>query len=75
MTKYRAIVSITFDDADLQEIANEFGVGNVDPHEALNGSLDNLDFGSGWIEQLFADGSPQICRMSGGIDVEVDYHD
>ena len=76
MTNYRAIVSITFDDDDLSEVAEAFGLdSNPDALEMLNGSLDNLELGSGWVEQLFADGRPTIGRLSGGIMVEISEHD
>ena len=76
MSKYRAIVSITFDDDDLQYLAEALDIDNInDPQEALNGSLDNLDLGSGWLEQFYVDGEPQIFRLSSGIQVEVSDHD
>jgi hypothetical protein len=79
MTTYRAIVSITFDDDDLQAMADNLGVEverlRRDPGSTLNGCLDNLEFGGAWIEQLFADGEPTIMRLSGGIQVEVNPHE
>ncbi len=75
MSKYRAIVSITFDDDDLKDFANQIGTDNLDASDAVNGSLDNLEFGSGWLEQLFEDGKPTIWRASGGIKVEVNEHE
>lgn len=47
----------------------------ADAHNDLNGALDNLPFGSSWIEQIFEDGKPIIRRLSGGIMVEVNDHD
>lgn len=77
MTQYRAIVSITFEDDDLQELAEALGVpvDRLDPHESLWGSLDILELGSGWVEQFFVDGEPTIARLSGGIAVEVNPHE
>lgn len=79
MTKYRAIVSITFNDDDLEEMAGNIGVEPDlllrDPGSTLDGCLDNLEFGSAWIEQLFRDGEPTIVRLSGGIQVEVNEHE
>lgn len=76
MANYRAIVSINFDDDDLNELAEYLGVdaGSLDPSDSVNGALDNLEFGSGWLEQLFADGRPTITRLSEGINVEVNEH-
>jgi hypothetical protein len=67
MDHYRAIVSIEFDDEELEEI---FGPG-TSASEAVNGELDNLTFGSGWVEQIFRNTKPLIARLSGGINVEV----
>lgn len=77
MKQYRAIVSITFDDDDLKELADAIGVPSdqIRADDALDGSLDNLDFGSGWVEQFFVDGQPTILRLSGGILVEINEHD
>lgn len=77
MTTYRAIVSITFDDEDLAELAGIFGVepDRMDPQASLDGALDNLELGSGWVEQFFCDGEPAIFRASGGMMVEVNEHD
>ena len=77
MTLYRAIVSITFDDDDLQEFANAIGieVDRLKPHETLDGCLDNLEIGSPWVEQFFVDGQPTIARLSGGIQVEINEHE
>lgn len=75
MANYRAIVSITFDDDDLEQLAEECGIERIDAYESINGSLDNLELGTGWLEQLFKNGNPTIHRMSGGINVEVNDHD
>jgi len=77
MTTYRAIVSVTFDDDDLQELADNLGINaaRLDPLEAINGSLDNIDLGSAWVEQLFKDGKPTVIRLSGGITVEINDHE
>lgn len=77
MTKYRAIVSITFDTDDLEEAAESFGVDvdRLDPSETLNGYLDNLGLGYAWVEQMFEDGRPTIGRLSGGITVEINEHE
>lgn len=77
MTQYRAIVSITFDDDDLEELANAHGIsaGEIHADEALDGTLDNLDLGNGWVEQFFVNGQPTITRLSGGIAVEINPHE
>jgi len=75
MTQYRGIVSVTFDDEDLQELCDACGVESMDPYDAIQGSLDNLELGSGWLEQFFVNGSPKIGRLSGGISVEVNEHE
>jgi len=71
MSKYRAIVSITFDDDDLEELAEVLEFDNPDAQDVLQGSLDNFVLGYPLIEQIFKDGEPTICRLSGGIMVEV----
>ena len=73
MSKYRAIVSIEFDDEEVQEFAEMIGAGSIDPDDYVSGHLDEI-FGSTWIEQLFKDGEPTIYRLSGGIMVEVSEH-
>lgn len=77
MANYRAIVSITFDDDDLESMAESYGIpeDRIDANEILTGSLDNLELGSGWIEQIFKDAEPCIFRLSGGIMIEVNEHD
>lgn len=77
MTTYRAIVSVTLDEDDLQELADNIGidVNKLDPLEAVNGSMDNIDLGSAWVEQLFKDGKPMITRLSGGIAVDINEHE
>lgn len=76
MVKYRAIVSVTFDDEDLAQLAKLLDVEpNLDPLQTLDATLDNLELGSGWIEQLFANGRPMMLRVSGGIMVEVNEHE
>jgi hypothetical protein len=67
MDHYRAIVSIEFDDEELEDI---FGPG-TSASEAVNGELDNLTFGSGWVEQIFRNKKPLIAQLSGGISVEI----
>lgn len=77
MTTYRAIVSITFDDEDLSKLASAIGVGcneRLDPTNALDGELDCMSLGTGWVEQLFIDGEPTITRV-GGMSVVVSEHD
>lgn len=77
MTKYRAIVSIFFDDEDLAELAEHIGVdvSRMDPHETLSGELDNLGIGRAWIEQVFENGMKTIRRGGGGMMVEINAHD
>lgn len=76
MAKYRAIVSIEFDSDDLEQFAeqNGFRSDDIDPMEFIGGEMDNLSVGSGWIEQMFVNGRPQITRLSGGIDVQINEH-
>ncbi len=71
MSKYRAIVSITFDDDDLDDFSEWNDGKHCDAQEILQGSLDNFVLGCPWIEQIFKDGEPTIRRLSGGIMVEV----
>lgn len=75
--KYRAIVSITFDDDDLAELAENVGCepDEMNASDAIDGELSNMSFGNTWIEQLFRNGKPTIMRLSGGIKVEVNEHD
>ncbi len=54
MKSYRATVTIEFDDEDLQGLAETLGADNINPHDALNGALDNLDIGVGIIETMRA---------------------
>ena len=77
MAQYRAIVSITFDGEELKDLAESLGVepDRLDPHQSLDGALDNLELGSAWVEQFFVDGSPTIARLSGGIMIEVNEHE
>lgn len=75
MINYRAIVSITFDSEDLQDFADSLGVNGIKPDEALDGVLDNLEFGNGWTEQIFQSGKPTIIRLSNGILVEISPHE
>ena len=73
MPKYRAIVSIIFDEDDLEDMADEMGIDaeDVDIHQAISGDLDSLSIGCPWIEQIFVDREPTIHRLSGGIDIVV----
>ena len=74
MSKYRAIVSITFDDDDLKELAENIGINSSNDYGAddmLQGELDNFCLGSTWVEQIFKDGEQTIRRLSGGMMVEV----
>lgn len=76
MAKYRAIVSITFDDEDLEELKDQLDViSHLDPIETIRGELDNLSFGSAWIEQVFKNESPMIHILTEGIKVTVSPHD
>jgi hypothetical protein len=78
MSKYRAIVSFTFDDGDLADLAENLGIypSRLQPDDAINGEIDNLSFCSGWLEQLFRDGQPTIRRLTGdGISVEISPHE
>ena len=45
---YKAIVTIEFDDEDLDSI----GCAGDDPYDALFGELQNFNLGSSWIESL-----------------------
>lgn len=80
MTVYRAIVSVTFTDRDIREMAEamdvEFERLANDPLSLVSGELDNLSLGSTWVEQLFEDGRPTMFRLSSGdINVEIGPHD
>lgn len=54
LIKYKAIVSIEFDSDDLAELAAHYGVEpeRMNPRDTLFGALQNLELGTGWIEQL-----------------------
>ena len=73
MSKYRAIVSIEFDDDDISEaLGGDVGRSrNIDPQDFIYGELDNLSVGGGWVEQLFVDGEASIIRLSPGMTVEI----
>jgi hypothetical protein len=74
--RYRAIVSIEFDDEDLATLAAQLGTDDLDPADAVGGELDSMALGSGWVEQLFRNGRPTIHRLTGdGIQVTVNDHD
>jgi hypothetical protein len=77
MAKFRAIVSIEFDDEDLASLSEHLGIepARLDPSEAINGVMDNSSFGNSWIEQIFQDGRATLTRISGGILTEIDPHD
>jgi hypothetical protein len=75
MSKYRAIVSITFDDEDLEEMAENIGIKSIDVDQMLQGELDNFGLGCPWIEQIFKDRNPTIRRLSKGIMIEVSEDD
>ena len=79
MTKYRAIVSIYFDDEDLEELADELGIEperlSRDLHSTINGDLDQLSLSSNtWIEQIFVDGDPQVAHFGETMTVIVTDH-
>jgi len=71
MSKYRAIVSITFDDDDLDDFSEWNDGKHCDAQEILQGSLDNFVLGCPWIEQIFKDGKPMIRRLTKGVMVEI----
>ncbi len=76
MARYRAIVSITFNDEELDDLAKAIGARRrVEPFEALTGELDNFGLGTYWIEQVFRDREPTMVRLSGGIQVEISDHE
>lgn len=76
MSRYRAIVSIEFDSEDLETLAENLGIGEMDPDEAVQGELDNFGLGTGWIEQLYRNGQPTIHRIGDdGIQITVNDHD
>lgn len=75
MAQYRALVSIEFDSNDLAELCESLGIDSISPDEAITGELDNLSLGSGWVEQIFRNGEETILRLSGGLMVEINYHD
>jgi hypothetical protein len=51
---YKAIISIEFDEDDIEEWRNSLGVTKqrFDVHEALFGELQNFPLGSPWIESI-----------------------
>lgn len=57
MASYTATVTIKFDDEDIQELCDHYGIDyeRVSPVELLHGSLDNLDIGQGFVEQIVTD--------------------
>lgn len=77
MSKYRAIVSIEFDQDDLDELCGMAGIdsGSIDPSDAISGCMDDLPFGYAWIEQLYQDGRETILRLSDGISVDISSHE
>ena len=77
MIQYRAIVSIYFDEEDLADLAENFGVDpeRLDAGDCINGALDNLDFGRGWLEQIYVNGSPRIGYLTEGITVMISPHE
>ncbi len=79
MNQYRAIISINFDDEDIKEYAEMIGVSeerlSQDVDMLVNGVLDNIEFGSTWLEQLFINKNPSILRLTEGTTVEVSPHE
>ena len=51
---YKAIISIEFDDDDIEEWRESLGASKqrFDIHEALFGELQNFPLGSPWIESI-----------------------
>lgn len=76
MARFRAIVSIEFDDEDLKSFAESLGIDIIDPDEAIQGELDNFGIGTGWVEQLYRNGRPTMYRTGAdGIEVTINDHD
>jgi len=79
MSKYKAIISIDFDDEDLEEYAQSVGADveriKESVSEVVDGCLDSIELGSAWVEQLFINEDPVILRLSGGMSVEVNSFD
>lgn len=77
MTRYRAIVSVTFDDEDVARFARATGVdvGEVDHSDLLEWELDVFTFAYGRLEQLFRDGTCTIPPSPGHINVAVRDHE
>lgn len=48
---YKAIVSITFDDDDIKQMKEEYG-SRFDLHDWVFGEMQNLSYGSGWVESI-----------------------
>ena len=48
---YKAIVSITFDDDDIEQMKEEFG-SRFGLQDWIFGELQNLPYGSGWVERI-----------------------
>ena len=59
MANYKAIVSIEFDDEDLEDL----GYGDYDPYDCVFGELQNFPLGSPWIESLTKDGKHTILSV------------
>lgn len=76
MSKYRAIVSITFDEKDLERLAKALcvHVKSVDAMDAVNSNLDNLSVGIGRLEQLFVKGKPTIDNLSDELLIAITPH-
>lgn len=76
MSRFRAIVSIEFDSDDLKQFAENLGLDEIDPDDAVRGELDNFGLGTGWIENIFRNGQPTVHRLSDdGIQITVNDHD
>lgn len=77
MAKYRALVSIEFDDEDLTEFGETIGIptGKSNASETISACMDDLPLGSSWLEQFFIDGKAQMYRIGDGLEVIINEHD
>jgi hypothetical protein len=69
VANYKAVVTIEFDDQDLEDLAFSLGADKVNADDALRGELDSLRF-SAWvesidkIEKIYKADQPTILRLS-----------
>lgn len=59
MAQYRAVVTIEFDDDDLENS----GFEGEDPHDVLFGELQNFGLGCAWIDELYRNEKPVLLHL------------